>query len=292
MKRTMRNLLGGASLAALCVIGTSAAMASPIDLGGYSGPIQIKFNDFESFTGTGGLAVSNSNYGILQITSILDKNGNQIYSAPTVSQVSATNPLILGVFSGIHVGSVNPILSSAEANTPGAFSFYDVTQAGTGFGTIAAQGSAGYTGIGCSVNSQCYNGITNMGYDNILNFSLVQGASSTDPLSFLHAEITTFSPLVGEASGFGDITGGSDAAQFIKGGQTTALGTPADLFIQDNFCASGTKNCSAIPSTDWTLASNDPVTTAVIPEPGTLTLFGAGLLALGVFGARRRKRAA
>ena len=78
----------------------------------------------------------------------------------------------------------------------------------------------------------------------------MQGASSTDLSSYLHAQITSVSPLVGEASGYADVTGGADAAQFLTGGQTTALGTPADLFVQDNFCANGATSCSAIPS-NW-----------------------------------------
>jgi hypothetical protein len=290
MTKTMRNLFSGASVAALLAVGTSAAMATPIPLGGYSGPIQIKFTDYEAFT-AGSLSTSNSNYGILAVTSVLDGSGNTIYSGPATA--SSSNPIIMGVFSGIHVGSSGG--ASAEANTPGAFSFYDVTTAGATFGAIASQGGTtatnGYSAAGCAVNTQCYNLITNQGYDNILNFSLVQGASSADTSSYLHATITSSSPLTGEASGFADITGGSDAGQFNKGTKTTALGTLADLSIQDNFCANGSTFCSSFAA-NWPLISNDPVRTSVVPEPGTLTLVGAGLLALGTFAGWRRKRAA
>ena len=148
MTRTMRNLFGGASVAALLVVGTSAAMATPIDLNGYFGPIQIKFTDYEAFTGSGGLAVSNSNYGILQVTSILDKFGDTIYQAPLAGSATSSNPYIVGVFSGIHIGSTTS--SGAEADTAGTFSFYDVTNPATTFGVIASQGSTGYTSIGCS----------------------------------------------------------------------------------------------------------------------------------------------
>lgn len=212
----IRNLLGGVSIAALALTCAAPAMATPIPLlGGYTGPIQIVFNDFESFTGNGGLQVSNSNYGLLSVTSVLDGSNNVIYSAP-VGTPNAANPLIVGLFSGIHVGSVTS--TSAEANTTGHFSFYwDTAQQ---FGTIAAQGSGGYTTGGCSaVNTQCYNGITNMGYENLLNFDLVPGASSTDPTSYLHAVLDSFNPLVGTAQGYGNVTGGTAAFQIGKRGR-------------------------------------------------------------------------
>lgn len=281
-----RNLLVGAAVAALVAGSSGTASAIPIDLGGYNGKIQIIFQNFENFTGNGALQVSNSNYGILQVTSILDASSKILYQAPLVP--SAANPLIVGVFSGIHVGSVTA--TSAEADKAGAFSFYDVTNPANDFGTIANQGTAGYTAAGCAVNQQCYHNITDQGYDNILNMSLVPGASSADPTSFLHSTVTSFSPIVGDASGYADITGGSDASQFKLGTQTTAAGTQADLFLKDSFCQNTDPNCTTV-NPSWSLGSHDPVVTSVqAPEPASLALFASQLLGLGMFARWRQKR--
>src|SRR5215469_1965222 len=74
-----RYLLAGAAIAS--VLAVMPASATPINFGGYTGPITIKFQDYESFTNTAGPVVGSSNFGVFEITSITG-GGNILYSAP------------------------------------------------------------------------------------------------------------------------------------------------------------------------------------------------------------------
>src|SRR4051812_3341649 len=97
-----RFLAGTAIATMVTLFGSAAALAAPIDFGGYTGPISIKFTNYESFTGTGGPSVGNSNYGIFAITTIQNQFGDPLYQSP-IGGGTASNPLLLGVFSQILV---------------------------------------------------------------------------------------------------------------------------------------------------------------------------------------------
>jgi PEP-CTERM motif-containing protein len=283
----LRKLLEGTGLATVLMCAGPAAHALPLDLGGYVGPITIKFANDEDFTG-GSLAPGASNFGIFSIQSILNNTGSTIYSAPTGTP-TASNPLIVGVFSGINVTNITGTPPTAHTfNTGGVFSLYDDTT--TAFGTIASQGTGGYgaAGGGCAVNMQCYNDITNKGFTNILNLSLVPGADSAALTSTLYGTVLSSTPLTGLADGYGDITGGTDAGQIQKGTETTAAGTKADVFFEDDFCTTGLNGCVGNPA--WPISSEDPIDTAVVPEPGSLGLLGTALVAASTLWRRRRRR--
>ncbi len=191
----------------------------------------------------------------------------------------------------ITVSSITPIAGGdVIQNTGGAFELFNVPA----FPNFA-QGTGGYLTGGCSaVNTLCYNTVTNQsGHTTpILTMDLIPGADTADPTATLvvTANGTTI-PLTGTAVGWMDITGGSDAGQFTKRGFTTAIGTPADMSLEDSFCAN-MAGCAGViaPVGNWEQLDSDPVGANVLPEPASLGLLGTALLGFGSWMRRRRRR--
>lgn len=272
----VRKALFGAGMGAILL--TCGASASPvIDLGGYTGPIQFKFQNYESFTGTP-LAVGSMNFGVVKITSIIDPT-----TGGTLWSPGGANGFLSGVFNGITVTSVNQMGPNnfITTNSGGVFNFYLTT---TDFNP--AQGTAGY--VGCAVGGLCYNGITNVGGQNVLNLALVPGVT-TDPTNTLNVSLTSNTlPTTGQASGFADITGGTDVSQFATGGFATNF-APADMHFLDDFCTNGQSGCTGPSSSDWELFSHDPVDAVIAPEPASLGLFASALFGFAAWARRRRR---
>jgi hypothetical protein len=284
----MRQFFAGTALAAI-LAWTGVAGAAPIGfIGGYSGPIQIKFQNYESFLSpTGGPATGlvplDQNFGVVKVTSIVNPNTGAAVWFPGLTD----GTFLSAVFNGIVVTTVTPAGGGGfdTTNTGGSFQLWQ-----TSADFDPGQGTAGYTAAGCTVATLCYNGITNVGGTEILDFKLVPGTTA-DPTNTLSAHVSTLTlPTSGHAEGFANITGGPDAFQFGKGGFPTIFG-PADLHFLDDFCGNGQSGCAGPTASDWQLFSHDPLDARIIPEPASLTLLGSALLSFALWaGCRNRKR--
>jgi PEP-CTERM motif len=277
----MRDTFAGAAIAT-ALLCTGAAEASLIDLGGYTGPLQFKFQNYESFSSTT-IAPGVQNFGVVEVTSIQNPTtGGNVWVQGQGGQFLAA------VFNGITVSSVTPITGGfTTTNTGGTFQLWLDSANFT-----PGQGTAGYSAGGCAVGGLCYHGITDTGGIDLLNFNLVPGTTS-DPTNTLNATVSsTTLPISGHAEGFADITGGADASEFGRGGFPTLFGA-ADMHFIDDFCANGQSGCAGPTSANWENFSHDPVDAVAvvptIPEPASLALLGTALLGFATV-ARRRNR--
>lgn len=276
----MRKLLASTAIATTLLAGGTlpAAAGALIPLGGFSGPVQLNFDNYESFlTASGAVsstpAVGDQNFGIFSVYSITTTTSLKlpVWSAGTGGDV------LVGVFNGINVKTLTgsgPNVTTT--NTGGVFQLYLVPT--TEF--VAAggdQGTAGYTNAAsCAIGGLCYHGITDTALGQLaLTMTLVPGVDGPGVTLTANVNVTT-NPPIGSASFDGLV---SDSTQFAP-----------NVTGKDSFCpnviASG---CAGADNSSFALASQDPITGSVIPEPGSMALLGSALLSLGVFGRRKKK---
>lgn len=103
----------------------------------------------------------------------------------------------------------------------------------------------------------------------------VAGIIPGDPTTTLKSSVDQITaPLTGKGSGYLDVIGGLFADKI----EPNTYGPGADLFLESDFSTG---------EFGWPVGSEDPVTGVVVPEPGTLALFGIALIS--ITGILRRK---
>lgn len=275
------TILAGSAFALVAAM--ASAKAGTINLGGYEGPIEIKFQNYEAFTGDGTISPGNQNFGVISVTSI---EGGPGFNTTLWAAGAPGDGYISGVFDDILVTSTTgtPQAGTGSA-TGGNLSLF---ASNTNFDPT--QGLGGYSIPSCAPNQLCYNGITNVGADNILNLVFASGIDPTNSSTTLVSTFDLTSTIPDSvAAGYLDIVSGTDTAQFQTGSFSTPFGN-RDLFFLDNFCAASGSQLTACPANGtWPINSHDPVDASVVPEPASLGLLGAALISFCAL-SRRRKR--
>lgn len=291
LKALVTSTAFGAVVAAGLMASATSASAN-VNLGGYTGPVTIKYSNFESLLNPAGTAtttnfqVGDTTFGILTVTSISSNTGS-----PQVLWTAGApgDGFLFGVYVGPKIASITP--------GGGGFQFTSTTTTNINIFSSntntfnASQGTGGYIFGGCSLGALCYNGISNVGDPLALSIASAPGISNIAGVLTTGSVNALSSPISGQASFDADATGGTAFSQFHTLGVPNTNGDPkTDFFLSSTFCGNGSSgSCQGgITVGNWLLLSQDPVNGNVVPEPGSLVMIGTALLGFGFMGWRRR----
>ena len=286
---------------AAAVLTAATVVAAPITLP--VGPLFIQYTNDEQFSvsnsihstnPTTGAVTSEGNWGILQISNIfkgtaLNPQGSDIQGggANVFTDGGVGGHQITGIFYGT---TVNQGGLSAQGGVVDLY-WQDVGKANTG-----ADLAAGFDPTR-RLNQKTYTGYAeplNPGFIFLAQLIYGPGCDSNP----LHNVCTGVAPGTadGTAKSYQSVNlaaGGLWASQldtnfFTLDANGQPLGPAQDVRTDSNFSINGASAWNGSGDIIG-LRSNDPVRALVTPEPGTLSLFGLGMLGMGFLRRRKQK---
>jgi hypothetical protein len=265
----MPSFLASTAFAAVTALGTSAALAGPTVLG-VTLPDQFYFDTTTSYE-TLVTAQSPGLSGVFQVNNIRDQNTS------VISWNNGDNGAFLtGYFTGFTLASVTPGATATTLRfTGGTLSYYRnnsntfTNSSGTVAGDIAAA-SAGTLWLQ-------------------LTPEVTDAAGTTLSITLNGLNPTTTSFTSSNAFALADVSGGA-AAPFLDSNAFPNLftGGLADIV----FSGSATQSSAGACGADFQVCGSNNASALVatpVPEPVTLSIFGAGLVGAAALRRRRAK---
>jgi hypothetical protein len=261
----MPSILASTVFAAT-VLGSSAAFAGPL---GVNLPSQFYFDTTTSYE----TLVTQANpvlTGVFQVNNIRNQNTSAI------SYTYGDNGAYLtGYFTGFTLATVTPGLTSTTLTfTGGTLSYYVnntnvfTNSAGSPAADIAAQTTAGQLWLQLAPEVLDANGTT-----------LVITLNGLNP--------TTSAFTSSNAFALADVIGGAAAPYLDSNAFDGFNGQKADIV----FSGSATLSSAGACGTDFQVCGSNNASAMLIPEPVTLSLFGAGLAGAAALRRRKAKKA-
>jgi len=298
-----RVIIGLATLAYGAFVGAASAVPVPLPSGAslnfkYTGVTAERQTPLPG-TATFGNSLNTldgfyyeTTFGAGYVTQIVDKNN----PSTTYWMTGQNNQTISFFLYGIADKSSAPNGTGFNLNNIGCtapadgcdgsihIDFYLDNTTATG-GTNPAFFGPGGVGPSARCGTACLPGITDGSL--LMSWVLAPGGSPTDPLATLFQDVLSLTlPTNGLGDFLANCVAGPECALF-----NTAVIPDPTTGATANFFGQFTLQTPP-PGTitnGWGGLISDPVLTSVIPEPATLTLFGAGLLGLGALRLRKRR---